>query len=76
MNNIPQNYEDLIKNNDSFELYDLENDPYEMNDMSKNESYKELLMTMNDKCNKLTDKEIGLENHVLHLPGPDWFWTA
>ena len=31
---------------------------------------------MNDKCNKLTDKEIGLENHVLHLPGPDWFWTA
>ena len=76
MNNIPQNYEELIKNNNSFELYDLENDPYEMNDMSKNESYKELLMTMNDKCNKLTDKEIGLENHVLHLPGPDWFWTA
>ena len=76
MNNIPHNYEDLIKNNDSFELYDLENDPYEMNDISKNEIYKELLMTMNDKCNKLTDKEIGLENHVLHLPGPDWFWTA
>ena len=34
------------------------------------------LMSMNDKCNTLADKEIGLENHVIHLPGPDWFWTA
>ena len=40
------------------------------------ENNRELLMAMNDKCNRLADKEIGLENHVLHLPGPDWFWTA
>ena len=47
-----------------------------MNDLAKDENNRELLMAMNDKCNRLADKEIGLENHVLHLPGPDWFWTA
>ena len=69
-------YNDLVVNNSDFQLFDLENDPYEMNDLSKNENNRDLLMLMNEKCNKLTDKEIGLENHVLHLPGPDWFWTA
>ena len=76
MNNIPHDYNDLVANNSDFQLFDLENDPYEMNDLSKNENNRDLLMLMNEKCNKLTDKEIGLENHVLHLPGPDWFWTA
>ena len=57
-------------------MYDLLNDPYEMHDISKTENNKGLLMSMNDKLNKLTDKEIGLENHILHLPGPDWFWTT
>ena len=31
---------------------------------------------MNTKLNALMEKEVGLENHVVHLPGPDWFWTA
>jgi hypothetical protein len=57
-------------------LYDLSNDPYELNDLSKVENNKDLVMQMNNKLNQLTDKEIGLENHVLHLPGPDWFWTT
>ena len=62
--------------NAEYQLYDLENDPFEMNDLAKDENNRDLLMSMNDKCNTLADKEIGLENHVIHLPGPDWFWTA
>ena len=75
-NNIPINFDELSKYNADYQLYDLENDPFEMNDLAKEEKNRELLMAMNDKCNRLADKEIGLENHVLHLPGPDWFWTA
>ena len=75
-NNIPINFDELSKYNADYQLYDLENDPFEMNDLAKDENNRELLMAMNDKCNRLADKEIGLENHVLHLPGPDWFWTA
>ena len=75
-NNIPNTFAELSNNNASFQLYDLLNDPYEMHDISKTENNKGLLMSMNDKLNKLTDKEIGLENHILHLPGPDWFWTT
>ena len=75
-NNIPTNYDELTKYNAEYQLYDLENDPFEMNDLAKDENNRDLLMSMNDKCNTLADKEIGLENHVIHLPGPDWFWTA
>ena len=75
-NNLPINFDELSKYNADYQLYDLENDPFEMNDLAKDENNRELLMAMNDKCNRLADKEIGLENHVLHLPGPDWFWTA
>ncbi len=75
-NNIPTNYDELTKYNAEYQLYDLENDPFEMNDLAKDENNRNLLMSMNDKCNRLADKEIGLENHVIHLPGPDWFWTA
>ncbi|MAK01978.1 MAG: hypothetical protein CMP35_00875 [Rickettsiales bacterium] len=75
-NNIPINFDELSKYNADYQLYDLENDPFEMNDLAKDENNRKLLMAMNNKCNRLADKEIGLENHVLHLPGPDWFWTA
>lgn len=75
-NNIPTNFSELTKYNADYQLYDLENDPFEMNDLAKDENNRKLLMAMNDKCNRLADKEIGLENHILHLPGPDWFWTA
>ena len=75
-NNIPINFDELSKYNADYQLYDLENDPFEMNDLAKDGNNRELLMAMNNKCNRLADKEIGLENHVLHLPGPDWFWTV
>ena len=75
-NNIPSNFDELTKYNSDYQLYDLEKDPFEMNDLAKDENNRKLLMSMNDKCNRLADKEIGLENHVIHLPGPDWFWTT
>ena len=34
MNNIPHDYNDLVAKNSDFQLFDLENDPYEMNDLS------------------------------------------
>ena len=51
-------------------------DPYELNNLAKDQSQNELLLKMNTKLNALMDKEVGLENHVIHLPGPDWFWTT
>ena len=56
-------------------MFDLENDPYEMQDLANDRSNDNLIIKMNNKLNYLVDKEIGLENHVIHLPGPDWFWT-
>jgi hypothetical protein len=44
--------------------------------MANDQSQNELLLKMNTKLNVLMDKEVGLENHVTHLPGPDWFWTT
>jgi arylsulfatase len=63
-------------NNTNIQLYELEKDPYELNNMANDQSQNELLLKMNAKLNVLMDKEVGLENHVTHLPGPDWFWTT
>ena len=75
-NNIPTNLHELLVNNTNIQLYDLEKDPYELNNMANDQSQNELLLKMNAKLNVLMDKEVGLENHVTHLPGPDWFWTT
>ena len=68
--------QELFSNNSNISLYDLEKDPYELNNLAKDQSQNELLLKMNTKLNALMDKEVGLENHVVHLPGPDWFWTT
>ena len=68
--------QELFSNNSNKSLYDLEKDPYELNNLAKDQSQNELLLKMNTKLNALMDKEVGLENHVIHLPGPDWFWTT
>jgi len=75
-NNNPQDLRELFEKNESIQLFDLKNDPYEMQDLANDRANDDLLLKMNNKLNQLTDKEIGLENHVLHLPGPDWFWTT
>ena len=68
--------QELFSNNSNISLYDLEKDPYELNNLAKDQSQNELLLKMNTKLNALMEKEVGLENHVVHLPGPDWFWTT
>lgn len=60
--NMPVTIEELIANND-IELYDLKNDPDEMNnlalDLKANEA---LIMELNTKLNQLIEKEIGVDN--------------
>ena len=55
-------------------LFDLESDPYELNNLAKDYTQRDLLLKMNNKLNFLMDREVGIENQVTHLPGPDWFW--
>jgi arylsulfatase A-like enzyme len=57
--NRPTTIEQIYEVND-VELYDLEEDPYEMHnlELDKRKNAK-LIMTMNDKMNKLIDDEVG-----------------
>ena len=59
--NLPESVEELLINND-VALYDLQNDPEEMNNLAnpENPGYdKELLASINDKLNALIMDEIG-----------------
>jgi arylsulfatase A-like enzyme len=59
--NLPKSVEELLANND-VALYDLQNDPEEMNNLAnpENPGYdKELLASINDKLNALIVDEIG-----------------
>jgi arylsulfatase len=59
--NLPQSVEELLTNND-VALYNLQNDPEEMNNLAnpENPGYdEELLARINDKLNALIMDEIG-----------------
>lgn len=57
--NTPKTWEELIRLN-SLELYDLKNDPHEMNNLAMDKSAnKRLIMSMNEKMNALIAKEVG-----------------
>jgi arylsulfatase len=59
--NLPQSVDELMANND-VALYDLQNDPEEMNNLAdlENPSYNaEQLASINDKLNALIMDEIG-----------------
>ena len=57
--NRPTTIEQIYKVND-VELYDLEKDPHEMNNLALDKKANDLLiMAMNDKMNKLIDEEVG-----------------
>jgi hypothetical protein len=57
-------------------LYDLENDPTEMNNLARNISKNgDALVMMNDKLNRLIETEVG-EDVGQMLPGKDGTsWT-
>mgnify|MGYP000066525984 CR=1 FL=1 len=74
--NMPRTMEELTAKND-LELYDLQNDPQEVNnlalDVVKN---KELILTMNQKLNALIESEIGVDDGSF-LKFSNWInWTG
>lgn len=74
--NIPTTIEELFANND-VELFDLNNDPQEVNNLAVNrDKHSDLIMTMNDKLNKLIADEVG-EDLGQMLPKMDGIekWT-
>ena len=73
--NRPTTIEEIFKLND-VELFDLENDPYEMNNLALDKKNQDLLLAMNDKLNRLIDREVGKDDGS-HLPDIDGIsWTA
>ncbi|EBC9777401.1 phosphatase, partial [Salmonella enterica subsp. enterica serovar Derby] len=60
--NTPETWEDLIKYND-LELYDLKNDPDENHNLAADkQKYQDLILTMNEKLNKIIKDEIGVDD--------------
>ncbi|MGF1761420.1 sulfatase-like hydrolase/transferase [Photobacterium sagamiensis] len=64
--NRPTTHEQILNAND-VELFDLENDPNEVNNLALNKQSQELLLAMNDKLNRLVDSEVGKDDGF-HLP--------
>jgi arylsulfatase len=66
--NRPASLEDLYRFND-VELYDLQADPREMNNLAMSGAKQgELILAMNEKLNRLIDAEVG-EDRGQMLPG-------
>jgi arylsulfatase len=73
--NQPRTLEGIFELND-VELFDLEADPDEMQNLSTEpKKHGDLLLAMNDKMNALIDAEVGVDDGSF-LPGEDVDWAA
>jgi arylsulfatase len=71
----PRSIEDLFANND-VELFDLESDPIEVNNLAMDQRrHGELLLAMNEKLNALIETEVGEDRGQMLPTGPNANWT-
>jgi len=74
--NQPRTLEGILALND-VELFDLEADPDEMNNLATNsKKYGELMVEMNGKINQLLEDEVGEPDDGRFLPGDHNNWAA
>lgn len=71
----PESWSSLLGRND-LELYDINSDPLELNNLAQNpEAHKGLILELNDRLNKLVEREVGVDLGDL-LPGDPSIWTS
>ncbi len=71
----PSSLEELFASND-VELFDLQNDPIEVNNLSMDRrSNADLLLAMNEKLNALIETEVGEDRGQMLPSGPDANWA-
>jgi arylsulfatase len=74
--NRPTTLDELFALND-VELYDLQNDPDEVNNLAMDrEKNADLIMAMNAKLNRLIDDEVGEDVGQMLPAGVDGGWVA
>ncbi len=74
--NLPDSIESLFELND-VELFDLENDPHELNNLALDRvKNADLLMAMNAKLNRLIAEEVGEDVGQMLPGGVDGGWVA
>jgi arylsulfatase A-like enzyme len=72
--NTPATYENLVAHND-LELYDLQEDPEEINNLATGTANSDLMMAMNAKLNELITGEVGGDDgHFLPIRDGKWFF--
>ena len=72
---VPRSLEELFANND-VELFDLESDPHEMQNLALDrQANGELLLAMNEKLNALIEAEVGDDIGQMLPGGADANWT-
>jgi len=73
--NTPTTFESLIANND-LELFDLQNDPGEMNNLAMNpKKNADLIMAMNKLTNELIAQEVGVDDgSFLPIRNGKWYF--
>ena len=72
---LPQSIEELFASND-VELFDLETDPHEMNNLATDRRRTgDLLVAMNDKLNALIEAEVGEDIGQMLPGGEDANWA-